>query len=232
MKLSLAVFWFGSLFAPAQATPPAAADTLTFSLDRPAPSLAQYQIQLDRTTGRGFYETKVVASDAGTGASSAGSPTPIVVGLPVLKQMFAAIPAVVHHRCESHNRNLAQTGKKTLTFAHAEAIAACSYNYSDDERVNDATTLFEALGETMNYGQRLAAKLRFDRLGLDTEMEELDTAVKDGRAVELGNIAPVLQAIESDDRVMERVRRRAAHLLEGAGVPSAQAGADAAPSER
>lgn len=226
MKALLAPFLLSCTFAAAQAVPATGAgDSLTFSLDRVGPPLVQFQIQVDRTTGRGSYEAK-----ANAGGVSPAPPTEakkqIVIADPVLKQIFAAVPAVVNHRCESHSRNLAQTGKKTLRFAHEAAVAECNYNYSDDERVNTATDLFQAVAVTLDFGQTLAGKLRFDRLGLDTEMDELETAVKDNRAVELGNIAPVLRAIEGDDRVLERVRRKAAHLLEAAGVPATQPGGD------
>ncbi|HLI77245.1 MAG TPA: hypothetical protein VKV02_09895, partial [Acidobacteriaceae bacterium] len=100
------------------------------------------------------------------------------------------------------------------------------YNYSDDDRVNDATTAFEAVAETLQYGDRLAAKLRFDRLGLDTEVDGLQAAVTEGRALEVGNIAPILQTISDDERVMDRVRRKAARLLQGAGMGQMAAGAD------
>ena len=109
--------------------------------------------------------------------------------------------------------------------------AECTYNYSDEDRVNAATAVFEGLGETMQYGERLAAKLRFDRLGLDVEMDNLESALAQGQALEPGNIAPVLQAIQNDERVMDRVRRKAAHVLEAAGAPAAQ-GDGGAPSER
>ncbi|MGI4827384.1 MAG: hypothetical protein ACRYFU_04210 [Janthinobacterium lividum] len=214
--------------AGAQGNPPASGDSLIFSLDRMGPPAQQFQIQLDRA-GHGSFDVAGAANGLGTG-SSPSKPTRISVSATVLHQLFAAVPAVVNHRCESHIRNLAQSGKKTLRYLHNEGAAECTYNYSDDERVNRATDVFEALAQTIDFGQRLAAKLRFDRLGLDTEMENLDAAVKDGRAVELGNIAPVLQAIEDDDRVMERVRRKAAHLLENAGTPAAQPSGEAASS--
>jgi hypothetical protein len=47
-------------------------------------------------------------------------------------------------------------------------------------------------------------------------MDSLISENKDGRAIELQNIAPVLQSIVDDDRVMERVRRKAARLLQDA----------------
>ena len=160
-----------------------------------------------------------------TGSPGAEGEVPIAVPPAVLQRVFAAVPLVRSNRCESHRKNIAQTGTKTLRLLRDGALAECSYNYSEDDRVNAATTVFEAIAETMQYGERLRAKLRFDRLGLDAEMDGLQAALDDGRALEVGNIAPVLQAIQGDDRVMERVRRKAAHLLESAGVLPTGSGA-------
>ena len=224
-KASAGCFFLFSAFLlfwvfPAQAIAADPADSVTFSLDRSGPALMQFKIEVDGATGHGFYGNMTESGIGGVGARA--GEMPITVGAPVLKQLFAALPAVVNHRCESHSKNLAQTGKKTLRYRHADAAAECTYNYSDDERVNAATNLFVALAQTIDFGQQLSSNLRFDRLGLDTTMENLESAVKDGRAVEVGNISTVLRAIEEDDRVLERVRRKAAHLLEGAGLAAPQ----------
>ncbi len=116
-------------------------------------------------------------------------------------------------RCETHNKNIAKTGVKVMRYSGAGREAQCTFNFSDDDRVNEAATAFEGLAETLQFGDRLRTKLRFDRLGLDGELDALQTAVTEGRASELGNIAPVLQSIVEEERVMDRVRRKAERLL-------------------
>ena len=220
------LFGIGLLFCaavPAQ-VPAGAGRSLTFTLDRTGGAAMHYSVELDEATGRGLYRALApgavaVSSEGGTGPDAG---QPIAVPAAVLGKMFAAVPLVKSNRCDSHRKGIAQTGTKTLRLEGGEAVAECSYNYSDDERVNAATAVFEAVAETMQYGDRLRSKLRFDRLGLDAEMDGLQTALTEGRALEVGNIAPELQKIANDDRVMERVRRKAAHLLESAGlVPAA-----------
>jgi hypothetical protein len=92
-----------------------------------------------------------------------------------------------------------------------------------------ATATFLAIADTMQRGERLQHELRYDRLGLDAEMESLVDAQKSGSAIEIGNIASILQTLVSDDHVIDRVRRRAARLLQDTGLP-VPAGYD--PSER
>lgn len=191
--------------------------SLTFVMDRTGPPAEHYQIRVDQATGHGFYQA---GPDASSNASSATEP--ITVNAAIENKLFAAVPIIRSNRCESHSKGIAQTGRKTLRFEADATPVECTYNYSDEDRVNTATTLFEAIGETMQYGDRLAAKLRFDRLGLDAEIDNLQSALGDGRAVEVGNIAPVLQSIANDERVMERVQRKAVRLLQSAGDSGAQ----------
>ncbi len=213
------------LLAAACALGEATAQSLSFSLDRPGSPPAQFAIHVDEATGHGRYRGVELAPTPGRGVASEipgqGVDVPITVGPEILKKLFAAVPTVRSGHCETHNKKVAQTGAKKLRYEASGAVAECTFNYSDEDRLNTATGLFEAIGETMQYGDRLAAKLRFDRLGLDLEMDNLASALADSRALEVGNIAPVLQSIQNDDRVMDRVRRKAAHLLEEAGVPAA-----------
>lgn len=135
------------------------------------------------------------------------------------KKVFTATEPGILHDCESKARNIAQTGKKTITWYDGDQYAGCTFNYSENVRLNEISLTFMAVAETMQMGEKLKHSLRYDRLGLDAEIDGLVEEVKSERAIEVQNIAPVLQSIVDDDRVLERVRRKAAHLIESAGVP-------------
>ncbi len=191
---------------------------LTFTLDRPGPPSLQYTISV-AADGAGTYALRPADGTAAPAESKA-----IRVKPEMVKKLFAAVPMVEGGRCETHSKSIAQTGAKVLRFTGPGRVAECTYNYSDDDRVNEATDAFEGIAETMQFGERLRAKLRFDRLGLDTELDGLRGAVTEGRALEVGNIAPVLQTIVGDDRVMDRARRKAERLLDGVGQGQTAAG--------
>ncbi len=205
--------------------------SLAFQMDRDGPPPTHYTLQFPDESGAGTYSSTAAAPAAAAGDEPSKSVT-IHVSEPLVQKLFATLPIVAGRRCESHSKHVAQTGKKLLRFTDGGTAIECSYNYSDDDRLNVATNLFEAIAETMQYGDRLAAKLRFDRLGLDTEMENLQSALGDHRAVEVGNIAPVLRSIAEDDRVLDRVRRKASRLLEDAGAAPVQSGEGTAASAR
>ncbi|MEO6911522.1 MAG: hypothetical protein ABI158_11440 [Edaphobacter sp.] len=116
--------------------------------------------------------------------------------------------------CESKAKNVANTGKKTLSYTGPDGTGSCVYNYSDQKDVEMLTKTFIAIAYTLDEGRRLEYLHRYDRLGLDAETIALEHAVKAGQALEVGTIAPVLTAIAADTAVMQRVRQRIARLLE------------------
>lgn len=143
----------------------------------------------------------------------------IHVSKPVIAIIERGSNAVDNQRCETKLKNIAKTGKKTISFVLGPSSPRqCEFDYSDDQDLNAAAEAFQAIAETIRMGEQLKHSLRYDRLGLDAEMDSLVEAVKAGHAIEVQNIAPVLQSLVDDDRVMERVKRKAAHLLEGAGI--------------
>ena len=221
MKRLSALWMLATVFCCARAQE-TGGNWLTFTLDRSGTVPVHYSIRVDAETGHGFYRSDLPTYGA-SGVQPKAGEIPVTIEAVTVKKLFAAVPLVKSGRCDSHNKSIAQTGVKTLHYTSGSAAFECTYNYGLDDRVNTATGLFEALAETMQYGDRLSAKLRFDRLGLDAEIDDLAAAVHEGRALEIGNIAPVLTAIENDERVMERVRRKATILLEAAQQGSQRA---------
>ena len=65
----------------------------------------------------------------------------------------------------------------------------------------------------MDDGRALEHLHRYDRLGLDAELETFSREVADGHAIELQTIAPALRSIAQDADLMQRVRTQARALL-------------------
>ena len=143
---------------------------------------------------------------------------PMHVSEAVWKRLQAGTRAVRSGHCETRQKGVAQTGKKTFSFADGPESGAgsksCSFNYSDDQSLNEAGSAFIALADTMQQGARLQHDLRFARLSLDADIDSLVDGVAAGRSLEPGNIASLLQSIAEDDHVIDRVRRKAARLLQ------------------
>jgi hypothetical protein len=136
---------------------------------------------------------------------------------------YSAVAAdVAQGKCESRVKGIASTGKKLLTYYRDGHSFGCTFNYSDDPSLNGVARAFMAIVETLQSGERLEHDLRFDRLGLDAEIDALVAENTDGRAIEITSIAKTLQAIIDDDRVMERVKLKAARLLQQPATPAPQ----------
>jgi hypothetical protein len=126
--------------------------------------------------------------------------------------------------CASKARNIADTGKKTLSYTGADAaISSCTYNYTENKNVQALTDIFQGIAETMNEGRKLDYLHRYDRLGLDAEIIYLAQEVTEGRALEVGTITASLRSIAADAEVIQRVRARANSLLALVPAGSAQA---------
>jgi hypothetical protein len=142
---------------------------------------------------------------------------PIHISKELRQEMFAAARKnkLFAFACEDGGKNIAFQGTKTLDYEGPEGKGSCVYNWSKSSQINKLTEQFEAVAATMEEGSKLKRQYEHGRLSLDSELEFLDQMVHDGRALEVENIAPVLQAIAGDDAVLKRVQRRAQALLEG-----------------
>jgi hypothetical protein len=189
-------------------------ETITFDFERDQlkPPAWGFEIHLDGV-GRYYDRPTISGSDPSTNQWQ-----DITVSAPTM-EILKAGAARGDQACESKTKNIAKTGKKTLIYWHGDVPFRCEFNYSDVDGVARAAEAFQSMASTLQVGEELKRRHRYDRLGLDNEIDFLADEVKAGRAIELQNIAPILRSIAEDERVMERARRKAARLLVDAGIP-------------
>ena len=118
--------------------------------------------------------------------------------------------------CDDGAKNIAFQGTKTLQYQGPEGQGSCTYNWSKSSQIAKLTDQFEAIAATLDEGSKLQRQYEHGRLSLDTELEFLEQMVHDRRAIEVENIAPILQTLAGDDAVLQRVQRRARALLAAA----------------
>ncbi len=115
---------------------------------------------------------------------------------------------------EFRGGRIANMGAKTLKCAYADHESQTTYNYSTNEKLQELTTIFQNISNTLEYGRRLAFLHRFDKLGLEAEMKSMEEQAHNNRLAELQVAAPQLEAILNDSSVINVTRRRAEHLLQ------------------
>ena len=189
-----------------------------FAFDRPGLPVPQYELTI-RRDGSVVYAGEEQPPATGPGPAS-GRPSQsfqrvVSISAATVNRVFVLAQKLNHFNipCASNAKNIADTGKKTLTYAGSDGAGSCTYNYTENKDVQALTDIFEGIAETMDEGRRLDYLHRYDRLGLDAAMESFSREVAEGRALEMGTIAPTLRSIADDPEVMQRVRTRANALL-------------------
>jgi hypothetical protein len=200
------------------AAPPVA--QIRFTYENPKLEPHKYVLVVGED-GSGNYHSEGSASSA-DGQSMASEPLdrPIHVSKAVRDSMFAAARKnkFFAKSCDDGGKNIAFQGTKTLEYEGPDGQGSCIYNWSKNAQIGKLTDQFEAIAATLDEGSKLQRQYEHGRLSLDSEMEILEQMVHDGRAMEIENIAPLLQTLAGDEAVLQRVQRRARTLL--AAVPS------------
>jgi len=200
---------------------PSATPEVSFQFERAGLPVPKFTIVV-HADGTGTYrgEEAPVSGGARTAALQPASPgrpidRPIKLSAPTVETIFKTARSVDHFNipCASKAKNIADTGKKTLSYSGPDGQGSCVYNYSENKSVTQLTDTFQAIAFTMDEGRKLDFLHRYDRLGLYSEMDVLIHEVQEKRALEVGNIAPSLTAIVADEALMQKVRERAAKLL-------------------
>lgn len=190
---------------------------VSYQFDRPGLSVPRFILSV-REDGNGRYEADEAAV-SGTNAAGKHIDRTLTVSQPTAATIFKMARSLDHFNtpCASRAKNVADTGKKTLSYAGSDASGTCTYNFSENKNVTSLTDMFTAIAFTMDEGRRLEYLHRYDRLGLDAEMETLLQEYEAKRAMELQTISATLMSLANDDALMERVRTRAVKLLELSG---------------
>jgi hypothetical protein len=121
---------------------------------------------------------------------------------------------------DSHLKRIAQTGNKTLVYTSSTRHGSTSYNWSQNTNVQELTRLFLAIAATLDYGRKLYFQYRFDKLGMNARLNELQEIKANHSVEELNAISPILRKIADDPDMMHISRQTAQQLLRGLNRPA------------
>jgi hypothetical protein len=231
IMLGTALFLTSGLVAKAQmsespaAVSPNTSAEVSFQFDRTGLPVPRFTLRIHEN-GTGTYQADQAETPAtqtsmrGQAAQHIDRPINLTPGS--VAKIFKAARTLNHFNveCASKAKNIADTGTKTFTYAGSDGSGSCVYNYSENKMVDTLTSTFLGIASTLDEGRKLEFLHRYDRLGLDAEMNSFADEVKEGRALELGTISPTLASIADDAAVIQRVRLRAAKMLEQVAADS------------
>jgi hypothetical protein len=202
--------------------------TVTFIFDRPGLSVPHFILSVDES-GHGRYQADELQKASPKFAQYAGAAEtvppvlkhidrPLELSRATVESIFRTARAINRFNipCAARMKNIANTGDKILSYTGSGGAGTCAYNYSENKSIVALTDTFESIAFTLDQGRKLDFDHRYDRLGLDEDMAHLVQAVDEKHALEVGTIAETLTSLIDDTAVMQRVRQRAATLLEQA----------------
>ncbi len=108
---------------------------------------------------------------------------------------------------------VSSTGKKTLTYADPSRHFETTYDYSENKAIDEITNLFQGISNTIEHGRKLQFLRRYDKLGLEAELQGIENLAQNHDLKELQIIAPTLESIANDSSVLNIARQRAKKLL-------------------
>ena len=190
--------------------------TVSFTLDFPGADPSHYEIVI--TSDRhGSYISNGKLDDR----SDPGDPEPLqfVASENIRKQVFD-LARKSHYfagKVDSGQKNIANTGVKTLAYKDAGHNSQATYNYSALQPITELTSIFQNLSTTMEFGRRLVYLHKYQKLAIDDQLKRMEELQRENSLGDVGAIAPVLKDIASDPSVMNVSRSRALRLLASAG---------------
>ncbi len=205
---------FSSILACSQTEAPA---VVTFTIDFPASQPEHYSIRV-QSDGLARYQSSGRRSPDSDETDSFD--LDFTVATETRQRIFelAAKAGYFQKDVDSHHKDLAFTGKKTLAYKDARRSGEATYNYSLKPAVQDITSLMQSLSATLEFGHRLQYDHQYQKLALDEELKRMEGLARNNELIEVAAIQPILDQIIADQSVINVTRARAQRLLERAGV--------------
>jgi hypothetical protein len=207
---------FLPLFTAAQPSPTPEGSAVTFILDFPDSQPQHYSIHVN-SSGPGRYESRGHPSPESDAPDNFAFEFAISAELRARIFALAARAGYFQKDVDSHRKNMAFTGQKTLRYQDARRSGESTYNYSANAAVQDLTNLFQNLSSTLEFGHRLDYDHRYQKLALDEELKRMQEMADTHMLAEVAAIQPILEEIIADQSVVNIARSRAQRLLVLAG---------------
>ena len=205
---------FSSTFAGSQTEAPA---VVTFTIDFPTSQPEHYSIRV-QSDGLARYQSSGRRSPDSDETDSFD--LEFTIAAETRQKIFdlAAKAGYFQKDVDSHHKDLAFTGKKTLAYKDARRSGEATYNYSLKPAVQEMTSLMQSLSATLEFGHRLQYDHQYQKLALDEELKRMEGLARNNELIEVAAIQPILDQIIADQSVINVTRARAQRLLERAGV--------------
>ena len=194
----------------------AAVATIGFTCDFPGSVPSHYEISM-ASDGQGSYFSQTKPANPGTEtADSSDNDYRGTFTLPpsTVARIFDLAKKSDYFAGEiDSKKRIASTGRKTLSYHSSSRNVQASYDYSAVKTVQDLTSMFQGLSESLEFVHRLSYDLQYQKLALDDELKRMEEMASRGTLPQVSVAGPVLAKIANDSAIMNVSRARAQRLL-------------------
>lgn len=213
-KIAVLISFFGLFLANAAAKDSSA--TVSYKQDFPQSNPEHFEITVG-ADGQGSYSSNGQLSSA----TQPGDPETFQFALSnnIREQIFS-LAQKAHYfsgKVDSGNGNIANTGKKTLSYKDEKQSGEATYNYSPVPAIQQLTSIFQNLSTTLEFGRRLTFFHKYQKTAIDEDLKRMEDLQRSNNLGDIHTIATVLNSIANDQTVMNISRSRARRLLASAG---------------
>jgi hypothetical protein len=170
------------------------------------PEFIEIKIKEDSDTGS--YEIRQLDEDPGATSFEIGQALRVkIFGLIARLNDFKGLDLDVH-------RKIANLGEKTFHWERGSETHEVKFNYTVNTEASQLLQICEGLARQEELIELLQRRMKYDRLGVNDALLQLETDFSKGVLPEPQRVLPLLDQISGDYRFVEIARQRARALAE------------------
>jgi hypothetical protein len=148
-------------------------------------------------------------------------PQPFSVSPALREKMFALAARLQNFRGADLDmkRRIANLGEKTFRYERGGEAHEVQFNYTINAPANQLLQIFEGLSRQQELLTTLARRMKYDRLGVNDALMQLDSELQRHLLPEPEVLLPLLEQIASDTRFVDIARQRARAFIESIRHP-------------
>jgi len=166
------------------------------------------EIKIHEDSDDATYEIRQLDEDPGATAFQVGHALRArIFELIVQLHYFKGLDLDIH-------RKIANLGEKTFQWEHAGVTGEVTFNYTVNPEAAQLLQICEGLARQQEMVDLLQRRIKYDRLGVNDALLQLETDLSKGILPEPQRLLPLLDQIANDYRFVEIARQRARALAE------------------
>ena len=166
------------------------------------------EIKINEGSDQSTYEIRQLDDDPGA--------LPFEVSSALRSKIFEMIAELSYFRgldLDVH-RKIANLGEKTFRWDRDGQTNEVRFNYTVNTAATQLLQICEGLARQQELIELLQRRMKYDRLGVNDALLQLDTDISKGVLPEPQRVLPILDQIAGDYRFVEIARQRARALAE------------------